>query len=526
MYNSFVSQFKTMGDVDVLWHDGVYHLFHLVLPNHDFIAHAVSKDGLNWKRIENALFIGDPGNWDDYMLWTMHVSPDPHERGWWRMFYTGLSLDDQGSLQRIGIARSRDLIHWEKFKDSSNAKSAGVPCDSNYVPLCSSLPHYEQKPAADHAWVSFRDPYFFQHEGEGYLAMAARVPSGPSIRRGCVGLAKETSPHCFELVEPLHHPGQYDDIEVPNILKFDGRYYLIGSIREDAKIRYWHSTSLEGPWGNFYDNVLLAGGNYAGRVSWDDRGPLLWNFYTPDAEIRNRKNLMPPPKRIVQLDDGRLAVRSIEAFDDIVESTMTHRELNPIAALYNQFECQVAFDDETESYEVVSSGGFQGFLFSPVFKGFRLKTKLRLSGLGKCGLLFRIDPESSDGYHLSLDLIKGVAQLRAWGHRNEPSSEQAFKYQRLQAAYWRNTDQLEFDITLLCLNTYIEFAIDDNVLLSLSDESFSEGHLGVYVESATVVLENPTVEILHTPEHPTDDLPMGSKDAAPVPRPNDPTSGQ
>ena len=31
---------KTIGDVDVVYHEGIFHLFHLVLPNHDFIAHA------------------------------------------------------------------------------------------------------------------------------------------------------------------------------------------------------------------------------------------------------------------------------------------------------------------------------------------------------------------------------------------------------------------------------------------------------------------------------------------------------
>lgn len=78
-----------MGDVDVVWHDGVYHLFHLILPNHVFIAHAVSCDGINWERTDNALFIGNPGTWDDLMLWTMHVSADPHHAETWRMFYTG-----------------------------------------------------------------------------------------------------------------------------------------------------------------------------------------------------------------------------------------------------------------------------------------------------------------------------------------------------------------------------------------------------------------------------------------------------
>jgi len=33
---------KAVGDVDVLFHEGLYHLFQLVLPNRDFIPHAVA----------------------------------------------------------------------------------------------------------------------------------------------------------------------------------------------------------------------------------------------------------------------------------------------------------------------------------------------------------------------------------------------------------------------------------------------------------------------------------------------------
>ena len=62
---------KSIGDVDVLYHEGLYHLFHLVLPNHDFIAHAVSTDAINWRRVNNALvyrrpgFVGRPDAVDD-----------------------------------------------------------------------------------------------------------------------------------------------------------------------------------------------------------------------------------------------------------------------------------------------------------------------------------------------------------------------------------------------------------------------------------------------------------------------------
>ena len=114
MFAESVESRKTLGDVDVIYHDGLYHLFHLVLPNHDFIAHAVSENAVNWRRVANAIFIGHPGSWDDLMLWTMHISPDPHQAGRWRMFYTGLSRRDHGLKQRLGMAVSEDLFHWTK----------------------------------------------------------------------------------------------------------------------------------------------------------------------------------------------------------------------------------------------------------------------------------------------------------------------------------------------------------------------------------------------------------------------------
>jgi len=48
---------------------------------------------------------------------------------------------------------------------------------------------------------------------------------------------EETSPHHFRQLPPLHAPMLYDHIEVPNLFRIDGDYYLIGSLREDAKIR-------------------------------------------------------------------------------------------------------------------------------------------------------------------------------------------------------------------------------------------------------------------------------------------------
>ena len=180
------------------------------------------------------------------MLWTMHVTPDPDRAGGWRMFYTGLSRSEYGRVQRVGVARSADLYHWQR--DTSDK-----------YPLQASGSYYESRADEGRHWVSFRDPFFYRDpaSGDRLLLTAARVKQGPLIRRGCVGLARETEPDRFELLPPLHHPGIYDDIEVPNLFHLGGRYYLLGSIREDTKVHYWYANTLTGPYENYFDNVLL-----------------------------------------------------------------------------------------------------------------------------------------------------------------------------------------------------------------------------------------------------------------------------
>ncbi|MDX1429971.1 MAG: hypothetical protein R3282_06770, partial [Rhodothermales bacterium] len=507
----------TMGDVDVVWHDGVYHLFHLVLPNHDFIAHAVSRDGLNWERVENAIFIGHPGSWDDHMLWTMHVTEDPHKPGSWRMFYTGLSRRDNGTVQRIGMARSNDLTHWEKAPHSWKSPVVEPPVRAGMIsgrydpdspfPLCAGPPHYEHDVHNGKGWTSFRDPFYYRDGDRGLMIMAARVDSGPMIRRGCVGCAEEVAPGCFQLRPPIHHPGLYEDVEVPCLFRIDDRYYLIGCIREDVKVRYWHAASLNDPWENYFDNVVLPSGNYAARVRWDDRGPMIWNFFP--AGTGHSMNLMPPPKRLSTRENGRLMVSSFEGYDRLVRSRKELRDLVPLRVLRDNPHAVQKFDRDQDILTLLSLGGFEGFLVDEEVYCFRFRARIRLEGLGKCGLLFRYDPVTSDGYHLSLDLLKGLAQLRQWGRDPDASAEQAFAFRPLQASYWLAEQDREWEIELVALQTYLEFSIDGRVILSLADTTYSTGCVGLYIESACLSVRDASLEELEPPSKPSADLPEG-----------------
>lgn len=519
MYSEPIGSRKTLGDVDVLYHDGIYHLFHLVLPNHDYVAHAVSNDCFSWRRVENAIFIGDPGSWDDSMLWTVHVSEHPFEPGLWRMFYTGLSRRDLGRKQRIGCAVSRDLYCWEKVPVNWRDRRSPLPYElpgrapsppfqfdpESSFPLDPDPQYYESEIDEGRHWISWRDPFYFRDHGGGYLLVAGRVKDGPVIRRGCVAVMEEVGPGQFEARPPLHHPGVYDDVEVPNLFQLDGEYYLIGSIREDAKIRYWRTPKIGAPWRSDSDNVLLAGGNYAGRVSRDERGLLLWSFFTPGGNDRTTMNLMPPPKRLVRGENGHLEVHTFEGFEQRVHRPADISRLCRVTPEQHD-RCELERDGH---WQVSRASGFQAFVFPECFASFRMRAKLRLLSEGKCGLVFRIDEETQDGYYLSLDLYKGVAQLRAWGSGPVGSGEEMMQFSTLQSAYWEVDRRGEAEIALLAFGSYLEMRIGDRVLLSLADQRYDLGKLGFYVESVTLDIREMTVEHLHPPAQSDEHLAEG-----------------
>lgn len=519
MYSEAEGSRKTLGDVDVFYHDGIYHLFHLVLPNHDFVAHAVSDNCFDWRRVENAIHLGDPGSFDDSMLWTTHVSKHPYRKGWFRMFYTGLSRRDQGVKQRIGLAESNDLYRWKKVAVNWVDRRSALPYElpgrpkqppfdfdaNSCFPLVPGEEHYESEPNEGRHWVSWRDPFYYRDEDHGWLLVAGRVRRGPIVRRGCVAVMEEVSPNLFQSRPALHHPGLYDDIEVPNLFKEDGEYYLIGSIREDAKIRYWHAHQIDKPWRTYSDNVLLPGGNYAGRLCRDDRGLLLFNFFTPGGPDRTRMNWMPPPKRLKRLESGQIAVQTFEGFDDrLLDGT----DVSRVVKLKETSDGESKVNED-KSLQLSNASGLQIFAFETKLSCFQLESEIELLTDGKCGLVFRLDRETHDGYYLSLDLYKGLAQIRSWATGAEASGEEMMQFRTLQSGHWRVHERGKAAFRLIAYGSYIEMTVDGHVVLSLADNEFAHGLFGFAIESATAIVRNTCLSHLRSPTQSDEHLANG-----------------
>jgi beta-fructofuranosidase len=479
MYSSRGFREWEIGDLDVVRRGRTYHLFHLVLPNHDYIAHAVSEDGMNWKRTRNALYTGEPGAWDDDMIWTMHVSRNP-ALGLYEMFYTGLHGAEKGYVQRIGRAVSRDLTHWRKDNEGQ-------------LPLEPREPHYEQAGAAGRGWFSFRDPFLFRRDDQEWLLFCARVPQGFVSRRGCVGLVRRRGSD-YVLEAPLFFPRMYDDIECPCLVALEGVFYLIGSLREDVEVHYWWSEAFRGEYQSFRNHVLLPRGNYAARVMRDGDHVLVFNFFIDGLDVESGKRTLPPPKELRPGLHGGLELVSYYRWTEMQRGS---RALGPgeFRAVLGNPAAGTA--QEEDRLTVACRSGFELFMTAVEEPAWVWSGEVRVHHQGQCGLVFDLD-DQINGYFISLDGTRGATQLRAWGTRPERMFRN-YVYEDLQSATFPVEPGGPFRFRLIRWGSYIELSINGVVRLTLVDRRFKGRNLGIYAESAELTLSQQALHRLEEP---------------------------
>ena len=463
-----------IGDITIYIHNGEYHLFHLIIPNHDYIAHAISNDGLAWRRTKNAIFVGDPGEWDDDMLWTMHVFAKDES---FYMYYTGLQREHKGVNSKIGLAMSDDLIHWNKIKNE------GLPIEiRNEI--------YESVDDNPRGWLSFRDPFYFEYKGRDNILFCGRKNFGPISRRGCVGLLQiENGKYIFK--ESLIYPMVYDDVECPCIFELNETFYIIGSIREDVKVRYWISDKFDGQYKTFHTDFLLPEGNYAARTVWDGNHLLLYNFFFTHGAI-NSLRVLPPPKELSTDAVGRLVLKSFYKWEQMVTNKILQKDFgSPVRLLKNP---TAKFKIEENKWTCNSESGYEIFYFDQPSDNFIWEGKIKNTELGKFGIVAHIDKDSN-GYFISFDLIEGLIQLRSWGY-NPANNRENFVYKTVQSNVCKVSPSGIIHFKLICYGNYIELSVDSEVKLTLMDYTWSGPGMGLYTAATSIMLEESIIKTL------------------------------
>ncbi|MCB0153177.1 MAG: glycosyl hydrolase family 32 [Anaerolineae bacterium] len=266
-----------------------YHVFYLQAPRslidpelrhwNVSIGHAISQDLRNWTVLPDALAPSPTPAWDDKSTWTGSIIK---HQGLWHMLYTGTSQAENGYIQRIGLATSKDLIHWQKHPDNPR-----IEADPTW---------YEMLDLAKWEDQSWRDPWVFQHSQTGafYALITARVNHGPIDGRGVIAYARSTDLIQWQVMPPLTKPGDFGKLEVPQLVEIKGRYYLLFcTLSHTTAVQRLSRTGLppvtgthylmaDNPLGPFHyptDHFLVGdelGSLFAGKLIQEPNGP--WIF--------------------------------------------------------------------------------------------------------------------------------------------------------------------------------------------------------------------------------------------------------
>jgi sucrose-6-phosphate hydrolase SacC (GH32 family) len=229
------------GDTIAFYGRGAYHVFYL--NNAGQWAHNVSTDLIHWKELPPALSpCADPAG-PDAACWTGSVV---EHAGTFYLFYTGQNPKDPKNDQKVMLATSKDLIHWEKQPDRTFYPDGKIYWSKSINGPAGDLGYHHQ---------AFRDPDVFWNEPaqQWWMLLHALKVEG---NLPCVGLY--TSP---DLMQWTPHLPLVTGVspDCPQTFSMQGRWFIIGAATD-----YMSAPTPAGP---YPQNLQLykSGGQLSGK---------------------------------------------------------------------------------------------------------------------------------------------------------------------------------------------------------------------------------------------------------------------
>lgn len=490
MYTTPGANANELGDIAVISHHGVIHLFHLSLPNHDLVAHAISRDGLSWQPVQPAIHTGAPGECDDDMIWTMHVVRHP-SKPLFLMYYTACASAENGQVQRVALATSRDLMTWTRHK-------------ANPI-LESRLPHCNEDRSLT-GFISFRDPFvFIDEKGMWHMLVTGRAARGNRFRRGCVAHATSRDGLRWKLAEPLYAPSQFEDLEVTSYLRHGNRHALFFLHFMVGHNLCRVADSLDGPWTPPPRELLLPQWNAVFRFcEWKGR-TLLYHWLRSKADWPRRGGAgafymaLPPPKEVAWNAQGNPSLKTFPGW------SRYHRGRATTLAAEGFKPCEgdkKAWRREDDALRGQCNGQAIA-AHRDEFDHFIAEFDLRVESGRAAGLFFRADDKLEIANQIRFDFERQTVEL----HKGEffDSSFRRYKLVQptlLQSMPARLSPGQSIRIRLLACAEYIELSLDDIVHLSAATYRAKEGRFAWFVEDGAATFSSLKIQPLCIPPQP------------------------
>lgn len=221
---------KRLWDFWTFTENEVLYLFYLTAKRtcnpHDrhamaHVALATTTDMKTWKDYGEIFAPNSKKSaWDGKTIWTGSVIK---KQGLYYFFYTGTSEAEFTKMQRVGLATSSDLINWTRYSEK---------------PLLEYDPKfYMRNNPADKESTAWRDPFVFKHPNGGYglLITADRKDSNPKTA-GTLAYFTSDDLLNWESRGPFLKDEGFGQMEVPQLIFHEGRYYLLMSCNKNMAI--------------------------------------------------------------------------------------------------------------------------------------------------------------------------------------------------------------------------------------------------------------------------------------------------
>lgn len=384
------------GDSIPFYHDGVYHLFFLSVPENtvrypervrNTWQHVISRDLVNWEELPPVLLPGEGTELDKDGCWTGSVI---YANNKYHIFYTAYNIDAYYP-QTICHAASDDGVHFEK-----DTKGPLIVPDERY---------YEH--------IDWRDAFIFYNEDEEcyWMLIAARKNEGPSNRRGVVVLYTSTDLEHFEHRGPIYEPWHTNCPECPEMYKMGDYWYLAYSrFSERAQTLYRVSKSPYGPWRTPKFDGIDNRRFYAAKSLMDDKGRRIYFAWTPERENKSDDDLWQTggdygiPHQVISQPDGNLKVVMPEEISDYLKN----KRLN------YTFEKKIGNIKEfgNRALEISSIGTLSYGFFRVEEQNFMMECNIKASDCADYfGLVINADDDIDNGYLLVLNRATQAASL-------------------------------------------------------------------------------------------------------------------
>ncbi|MHC4887140.1 MAG: hypothetical protein ACYTGH_18840 [Planctomycetota bacterium] len=330
---------------------------------------------------------------------------------------------------------------------------------------------------------------FIDDDGSWHMLVCAQDATGSRFRRGCIAHATSSDGESWELQEPLYAPRHLDDLEVPALIKENGKYYLFLKEFRGPRTYVRMAESLKGPWlAADYDEFTPPHNGVTRFCRFQDK-LLCYTWFRTSADwarTGSAYSCVLPPREVKFGEDGFPYLASFSGWEERATGPM---ETLDAAALMDFVDGPGTATVEGERV-ALSAIGQETVAAACDYDNFILEGEVEVADAPAAGFVFRLSENTEDGVHVRLDFVRKRAELWKVGGMDSDYK----RYVRIQPGCLQTWDAPTLErgrpvsVRIVAANEYLEVSVDGRVCLTTISWAYRAGRVGAFVENGSASL--------------------------------------